>query len=257
MLFTIGQVTKMYDISHDTLRYYDKIDLLKPSVKKENGYRYYTIREIELLEIILIAKQLEIPIKDIKDTIEKEDENSYIELFEKHNRLLQEKIDYLQNLRKEIQNSIHTTIKMRNFENDKEIKLNEEYINKKVIYFSQNDYGHFGCFIKEKNLIFKINDIDNKTIIADENMLGFEIENEIIDSSLPYKQKEYIGSYITLTIKENIANIEKYIIKTIEQIYGKEEYYKNINIFIECMFTLFKRNNESIYFVKIYIENKK
>lgn len=256
MLFTIGQVTKMYNISHDTLRYYDKIDLLKPSVKKENGYRYYTIREIELLEIILIAKQLEIPIKDIKDTIEREDEDSYIELFQRHKLLLQQKIDYLQNLRKEVQSSIETTIKMRNLENDKEIKLNEEYINKKVIYFSQNDYGYFGCFIKERNLIFKINNIDNKAIIADENILGFEIENEIIDSSLPYNQKEYIGSYKTLVIKENIANIEKIIIKSIEEIYGVEESYKNINIFMECMFTLFKRNNESIYFVKIYIENK-
>ncbi|EPZ56700.1 merR regulatory family protein [[Clostridium] sordellii VPI 9048] len=26
--------SKMYDISHDTLRYYDKIGLLKPNVKK-------------------------------------------------------------------------------------------------------------------------------------------------------------------------------------------------------------------------------
>nr|WP_279287901.1 MerR family transcriptional regulator [[Eubacterium] tenue] len=89
MLFTIGQVTKMYNISHDTLRYYDKIDLLKPSVKKENGYRYYTIREIELLEIILIAKQLEIPIKDIKDIVQKEEEDAYVELFTRHEKFLE------------------------------------------------------------------------------------------------------------------------------------------------------------------------
>lgn len=37
MLFTIGQIAKMYDISHDTLRYYDKIGLLTPNVRKENG----------------------------------------------------------------------------------------------------------------------------------------------------------------------------------------------------------------------------
>ncbi|WP_270647755.1 MerR family transcriptional regulator [Paeniclostridium hominis] len=48
MLFTIGQVTKMYNISHDTLRYYDKIDLLKPSVKKENGYRLFIVHDTKL-----------------------------------------------------------------------------------------------------------------------------------------------------------------------------------------------------------------
>ena len=63
MLFTIGQVTKMYHVRHDTLRYYDKIGLLKPTLKKENGYRYYTIRDLELLEFILLSRQLDIPLK--------------------------------------------------------------------------------------------------------------------------------------------------------------------------------------------------
>ena len=39
MLFSIGQVSKMFNMSHDTLRYYDKIGLVKPSIRKENGYR--------------------------------------------------------------------------------------------------------------------------------------------------------------------------------------------------------------------------
>ena len=38
VLFTIGQVTKMYHLGHDTLRYYDRIGLLRPTVRKENGY---------------------------------------------------------------------------------------------------------------------------------------------------------------------------------------------------------------------------
>ncbi len=54
----------MYHVRHDTLRYYDKIGLLKPTLKKENGYRYYTIRDLELLEFILLSRQLDIPLFD-------------------------------------------------------------------------------------------------------------------------------------------------------------------------------------------------
>ena len=50
MLFSIGQVSKMFNMSHDTLRYYDKIGLVKPSIRKENGYRYYSMKELELLD---------------------------------------------------------------------------------------------------------------------------------------------------------------------------------------------------------------
>ena len=35
MLFSIGQVSKMFNMSHDTLRYYDKIGLVKPSIRKK------------------------------------------------------------------------------------------------------------------------------------------------------------------------------------------------------------------------------
>lgn len=39
--FSIGQVSKLFEISKDTLRYYDKIGILKLEVNETNGYRYY------------------------------------------------------------------------------------------------------------------------------------------------------------------------------------------------------------------------
>ena len=39
--FSIGEIAKMFDISTQTLRLYDRIDLLKPTfINKESGYRY-------------------------------------------------------------------------------------------------------------------------------------------------------------------------------------------------------------------------
>ena len=102
VLFTIGQVTKMYHLRHDTLRYYDRIGLLRPTVRNENGYRYYTIRDIELLEFILLSRQLNIPIKTLKEILDKGNIDEYIELFSSHETFIEEKIKSLNELKKEV-----------------------------------------------------------------------------------------------------------------------------------------------------------
>ena len=39
--FTVGETARICSIPADTLRYYDKIGLIHPSVMGENVYRYY------------------------------------------------------------------------------------------------------------------------------------------------------------------------------------------------------------------------
>ena len=45
-LYKIGEISKLYNISNDILRYYEKIGLLVPDIKKENGYRYYSEKQL-------------------------------------------------------------------------------------------------------------------------------------------------------------------------------------------------------------------
>ncbi len=54
-LLRIGQVSKLYGISLDTLRHYDHKGLLKPIVDKNNGYRYYSLKHLDILEMILVG----------------------------------------------------------------------------------------------------------------------------------------------------------------------------------------------------------
>ena len=70
MKFSIGQVSKLFEISKDTLRHYDKIGVLKPEVNETNGYRYYYEEDLEKLGLILETKYLGIPLSEIKKTIE-------------------------------------------------------------------------------------------------------------------------------------------------------------------------------------------
>lgn len=65
-LFSIGQFARLHEINKKTLMWYDEIGLLKPAVTKENGYRYYTYHQSSVLEVILMLRDLDIPISDIQ-----------------------------------------------------------------------------------------------------------------------------------------------------------------------------------------------
>ena len=63
--FLIGDISKMYGISQDTLRYYDKAGLL-PSVKKNQaGRRIFTEDDLGYIEVIDCLKRSGIPVKEI------------------------------------------------------------------------------------------------------------------------------------------------------------------------------------------------
>ena len=54
--YLIGEVCKLFNISRDTLVHYDKKSLLSPKKDKSNGYRYYTIEDLNCLTDIIFYK---------------------------------------------------------------------------------------------------------------------------------------------------------------------------------------------------------
>ncbi len=64
---TVKQVSDLTGISVRALHYYDEIGLLKPSEITEAGYRLYDDEALETLQQILFFKELDIPLKEIKD----------------------------------------------------------------------------------------------------------------------------------------------------------------------------------------------
>lgn len=65
-LFTIGQFAALHQINKKTLMWYDETGLFKPAVIKQNGYRYYTYQQSSTLETILMLRELDVSIPEIK-----------------------------------------------------------------------------------------------------------------------------------------------------------------------------------------------
>ena len=64
-MYTIGQVSEMFDLPVSTLRYYDKEGLF-PELSRTSGIRQFSENEIETLRIIECLKKTGLQIKDIK-----------------------------------------------------------------------------------------------------------------------------------------------------------------------------------------------
>ena len=64
---TVKQVSDLTGISVRSLHYYDEIGLLKPTEITETGYRLYDDEALRILQQILFFKELDIPLKDVKD----------------------------------------------------------------------------------------------------------------------------------------------------------------------------------------------
>ena len=64
-MYTIGQVSEMFDLPISTLRYYDKQGLF-PRLERESGIRKFSDNEIEALRVIECLKKSGLEIKDIK-----------------------------------------------------------------------------------------------------------------------------------------------------------------------------------------------
>lgn len=114
--YKIGEISEIYDMSRDSLMYYEKLGIIKPT-RDENGYRLYSISDIWRLNLIKELKSLGFSFKMIKEYLENRDLNSTNNLLKDGITLLDDQILKLlkqkENMRKRME-SIENTTKSSN-----------------------------------------------------------------------------------------------------------------------------------------------
>ncbi len=69
-MLTVREVSKITGVSVRTLHYYDAINLLKPAEITQAGYRLYGDEELCRLQSILLFRELQFSLKEIKAILE-------------------------------------------------------------------------------------------------------------------------------------------------------------------------------------------
>lgn len=64
---TTGEFARLAGVTKHTLFHYDEIGLFQPELTDTNGYRYYTVDQLDVFDIIYTLKNLGMPLGQIRD----------------------------------------------------------------------------------------------------------------------------------------------------------------------------------------------
>ena len=132
---TVHEVSKLAGISIRTLHHYDAIGLLSPTQTTEAGYRLYDDDALARLQCILLFKELEFPLKDIKAILDSPN-------FER-NKALEQQIELLKLKKEHIENLIDLATGIRMI-GVKKIMSFEAFDTKKIDEYARQAKESYG-----------------------------------------------------------------------------------------------------------------
>ena len=95
-LFKITEFAKIARTSRKTLQYYDEIGLFPPAYVAENGYRYYSLFQLDRLALIAVLRDLGVPLREIRQYQERGSAEELGELLEAQSREMDRCLESLQ-----------------------------------------------------------------------------------------------------------------------------------------------------------------
>lgn len=107
--FTTGEFAKIFGVKKQTLFHYDQCGIFKPDIVGENGYRYYSFTQLESFAVILMLRELDVHIKEIKEHMDHRSPEGLISLLKSKATQIDDKIDYLKWSKRCIENKIKIT----------------------------------------------------------------------------------------------------------------------------------------------------
>lgn len=105
MAMKVKELAGLVGISVRTLHYYDEIGLLSPEETTDSGYRLYSDENLEMLQQILFFRELDMPLKEIKQMISSTSFDKQ-EALRQHQKMLLEKRSQLDKLINTVDKSI-------------------------------------------------------------------------------------------------------------------------------------------------------
>ena len=108
-LFKSGEFARLCNTTKDTLFHYDDIDLLKPAKIANNGYRYYSLNQVFIFDMISMFKEVGMSLDEIKNYIKHRGAENFIAMLKEKDKKMYEEIERLKRLRKLLKNTINIT----------------------------------------------------------------------------------------------------------------------------------------------------
>lgn len=151
--YKIGEISKLYNVGTDSLRYYERLGILKPK-RDKNDYRMYSIYDIRTLNILRELRSIGFSVTDIKDHLSNFNLKKTVNLFEAEISAVDKKISELKNLKEQLNERINSIGAAEKIVCDGKIKI--KYMGKRyILKLSEN-------VVREEDLDFIIKKLQAK-----------------------------------------------------------------------------------------------
>lgn len=221
-MMTVNEVSKLTGVSIRTLQYYDTIGLLPPTDYTEAGYRLYDDTAMERLQQILLFRELEFPLKEIKRIIDSPDFNRNKAL-EQQMKLLTMKKEHLEGLISFARKIKETGVNKMNFQVFDTTKM-DEYTKKAKEQWGQTaEYKEYEEKTSKQSPEAQKQALQNFMLIFVE--FGKMIDKKPEDSNVQLKVK-VLQDYIT----DHFYKCSNEILKSLGEMYASGgEFTENID----------------------------
>ncbi|MNW46568.1 Multidrug-efflux transporter 1 regulator [compost metagenome] len=174
--FTTSEFSKLCKVNKQTLLYYDQIGLFAPMYKNDKGYRFYSIRQLELFNVIELLKDLGMPLKEIQQYIKHKSPASFLSLMhqqkesivnkrkeiEMTERIINAKIELMEkasrldfhqiSLEEYSEATLYLSKNIKNISDEDFVKVVSEFIDELNVSFLDTGYPIGGITKKEEVL---------------------------------------------------------------------------------------------------------
>ena len=221
-MMTVHEVSRLAGVSIRTLQYYDRIGLLHPTGYTDVGYRLYDDTDLERLQHILLFRELEFPLKDIKAILNSPDFDRGRAL-EQQIELLRLKKEHIENLMNFARGIKMLGVKHMDFKAFDRSKLDEYARQAKELYGNTPEY-------KEMQEKTKNRTEEEEKLLADRFMLLFREAGEKKNLEPASPEAQDIVRRIQEFITENMYTCTNKILRGLGKMYsGGGDFTKNID----------------------------
>lgn len=242
--FTIGELSRLFNVKIATLRYYDDIGLLKPQyTDKQTNYRYYSTEQFERLSSIKYLRALGVPINELLDFYNYREIETLVEMLKKQQTEIARKKRELEQIESKISHRLAQIEDATKASMDaiEEVRLpewrvaylsREYYLGEDIEYpISElvENYGIDGeIFLGKIGISISISNLEsNKFDRYSGIFMILEDEDEITASETNFPSREYLR----IRFKGSHMEAAYYYKKLL--IYMKKHHYKLIDDSIE------------------------
>ena len=221
-MMTVHEISELTGLSIRTFQYYDRIGLLPPAKYTEKGYRLYDSEQLEILQQILLFRELGFSLKEIKKIMDNPhlDRN---EVLEKQITMLEMKKEHLENLivfAREIQKSGGTNMSFNVFDTK---KMDEYSRQAKALWGDTEEYKEFEEKDKDKNL-------QQRQTAVTQMMDIFIAFGKLKEQEASSEEVQTLVKKLQEHITANFYHCSKQVLSGLGEMYGSGgEFTKNIN----------------------------